>query len=315
MAALRGTPPSKSIEAPGLSTTSYASPPGAPLPLSTIRSPRREEPDLSSPAESSGGKSSFSPLRGYRGMPQQEAGIISVSVDGLLVPHEEQLMPSSSEERRVDGEIVPASANAVVPSSNLSVSVGVDPRQSSKRKTPPKAKGTSKIHPGPPLANPKIVQTTPQSVETRNSVGAPGPSTTSYVPPPAPLPLSTNATRSRPEEQGLSSPAESQSSGGKSSLRVRKLLPGRSLLRSAVQKHPHSVGSWLRRLVGGASWGTRLVEASRGRGGLDTSILLECCRSAMGALGGRLPVGSVWTRVPKREWMGVVALCGGVHVV
>ena len=33
------------------------------------------------------------------------------------------------------------------------------------------------------------------------------------------------------------------------------------------EKHPHSVGSWFRRLVGGASWGIAPAETSRGRGG------------------------------------------------
>ena len=58
-------------------------------------------------------------------------------------------------------------------------------------------------------------------------------------------------------------------------------LHGRSLLRSAIQKHPHGrlVGGSLRRVVGRGLVGVDV-------GLSDTSILFECCGSARGGLGG-----------------------------
>ena len=64
-----------------------------------------------------------------------------------------------------------------------------------------------------------------------------------------------------------------------------------------------------------ASWGIAPVETSRGRGDMRTCPYYSSVASAMGRLGGRLPQHCLGGRVPKREWVGVVALYGGVHVV
>ena len=68
------------------------------------------------------------------------------------------------------------------------------------------------------------------------------------------------------------------------------------------EKPPHDVGSWFRRLVGGASWETSLGgvswEGGRGRPYYSSGP------SPGGGLGGRLPGpgGPRWTCLPEREW-------------
>ena len=65
-----------------------------------------------------------------------------------------------------------------------------------------------------------------------------------------------------------------------------------------VEKPTHNVGSWFRRLVGGAWWGASLGDVSWERG--HGRPYYSSGPSPRGGLGGRLPVGSRWTRLPAR---------------
>ena len=84
---------------------------------------------------------------------------------------------------------------------------------------------------------------------------------------------------------------------------MRYLLPGRSLLRSAKETHPHSYSTFVASVYVRSR---RLLvvcvvdEGSRGRGGLNTCVKFECCVGWSGW--SYLRGGSrTWTRVPKRE--------------
>ena len=91
-------------------------------------------------------------------------------------------------------------------------------------------------------------------------------------------------------------------------LRVRKLLPGQSLLRSAIQKRTPRT-RWVRGFTTSAE--TSGVPTSRGRGGLGGFILFECSCVCGGWSGwSYLRGGSVWTRVRKRVWEGCCIVWG-----